>query len=175
VDLPQSDERHWISDQVRPHEAAVRGYLQYKYPSIDADEVVQESYLKIMKSGTARTIASTKAYFFAVARNTAHTLLRRRRIYSPIPVNELPDWRIIDGQADTTRQANDQMRLDLAVEAIDQLPPRCREILKLAALERLSPDEIAERLGLAKSTVHVQMARGIKKCADFLRERTEAR
>ena len=76
--------------------------------------------------------------------------------------------------ADAAVAADVRHRLDLAVAALDQLPRRCREICTLAALERLSPPEIAARLGLAESTVYVQLARGVKKCARYLREKGEA-
>jgi RNA polymerase sigma-70 factor (ECF subfamily) len=61
--------------------------------------------------------------------------------------------------------------LALTAEAIKQLPDRCREIVTLHTVEELSYREIAERLGLAEVTVRVQMARAVKKCIAFLRER----
>ena len=56
--------------------------------------------------------------------------------------------------------AKTRQQFALAEEAIEHLPRRCREILRLAAFERLPPREIAARLGLAESTVYVQLARG---------------
>ena len=62
---------------------------------------------------------------------------------------------------------------EAALEAIDQLPPRCREIFRLAALDHLPASEIARRTGLAENTVYAQLAIGVRKCSDFLRERGE--
>ena len=158
---------------MRPHESAVRSYLRSRFPSLDQDDVVQESYLKLLKLRAAGKIASAKAYFIVVARNTALTFFRRERIYTEAGADEMPAWRILDEGANPAEAANSQHRLDLAVEAIERLPGRCREIFRLAVLERLAADEIAVRLGLAQSTVHVQLARGVKKCAEYLRERGE--
>jgi RNA polymerase sigma factor (sigma-70 family) len=157
MDSPQSDQTRWFADEVQPHEAALRGYLHRQFPSVEADDVVQESYLKLWRAGA--TVDSAKAYFFSIARNTALTLFRRRRLFSDVPVGDLPEWRL----ADTAPDAAD-------VAALDRLPPRCREICVLAALERRSPAEIAAQLGLAESTVYVQLARGVKHCARTLRE-----
>lgn len=163
----------WFAEEVRPHEPALRGYLRSQFPSLEVDDVVQESYLKLLKARTAGKVTSTKAYFFSVARNTALTLFRRRRIYSEVPVNELPEWRVLDGGPDAAETTNQHLRMALAVEAIGQLPARCQEICRLAAWERMAPADIASRLGIAESTVHVQLARGMMKCAAYLRARGE--
>jgi RNA polymerase sigma factor (sigma-70 family) len=163
----------WFADEVLPHEAQLRGFLRRQFPTVETDDVVQESYLKLLRAGAAEKIASGRAYLFTVARHTALTLFRRRKIYSDVPVNELPDWRVVDETADATAGLERQHRLELAVEAIDLLPARCREILRLAAVERMTPAQIATRLGLAESTVYVQLARGVRKCADHLRARGE--
>jgi RNA polymerase sigma factor (sigma-70 family) len=170
---PHTDHARWFAEEVQPHEAALRGYLHQQFPSVEADDVVQESYLKLWR-GRAK-VESAKAYFFTIARNTALTLFRRRRIFSDVPVSELPEWRTADATPDAATVLDAQQRLELAVEALDRLPARCREICVLAALERMSVVEIAVRLGLAESTVYVQLARGVKQCAHYLRERGEAR
>ena len=169
----EEDDR-WIANEVQPHEPALRSYLRSQFPSLDVDDLVQEAYLRLFKAHAAgKTIESIKAYLFSIARNTALTDLRRRGRFSDVPVNELPDWRVLNGEDDAAESASCHERLDLAVEAIDQLPPRCREIFQLAALRRITPAEIALRLGISESTVHVQMARGLKKCAEYLRRRGE--
>ena len=56
-------------------------------------------------------------------------------------------------------------------DALDALPRRCAEVMRLAVVDGQSSAEIAARLGLAESTVRVQLARGIARCAGFLRER----
>lgn len=147
----------------------MRGYLRNHFPEIEADDVVQESYLKLLRVRATDRIASAKAYFFSVARNTALTMARRRKIYSATPVNELPNWRVVDGRADAAETANSEQQRELVVDAISQLPGRCREIVALSAVEGLSYAEIAARLGLSESTVRVQVARGIQKMASYLR------
>jgi RNA polymerase sigma factor (sigma-70 family) len=181
VSLPDStpdessnvDDARWFAEELQPHEPALRGYLRTQFPSIEVDDVVQESYLKLLKARSAGKVTYTKAYFFSVARNTALTLFRRRRIYSDVPVNELPEWRVLDGGPDAAEITDHRLRVALAVDAIGQLPGRCREICQLAAWERLAPTDIATRLGITESTVHVQLARGVMKCAAYLRERGE--
>ncbi len=116
---------------------------------------------------------SSKAYIFAIASNTARTLFHRRRIYSSVDLAELPDSVVMEEKSDVSDRLDDQFRFQLALAAIDQLPPRCREIFRLAALDRLSTADIARRTGLAENTVYAQLAIGVRKCSEFLRERGE--
>lgn len=163
----------WLAGEMQRLEPAVRGYLESHYPSIEADDVVQESYLKILRARATTGINSVKAYFFAVARNTARTLFRRRKIYSPIAVNELPEQWVVDPGRDAAETTNVHLRHALVVQAIDRLPDRCRMVISLAALEGCSSAEIATRLRTSEVTVRVQLARGVKKCADFMRAKGE--
>ena len=168
-----TEQARWFSKEVQPHEEALRGYLRSRFPSVDTDDVVQESYIRLLGARAKGTIISSKAYIFAIARNTAHTLIHRRRIYSPVPLVELPDSAVVEDKSDASDDFNKQLRFELAVEAIDQLPPRCREIFRMAVLERLATAQIAERTGLAENTVYAQLAIGVRKCSGFLRERGE--
>lgn len=173
--MPRPDRTRWLSEEVRPHEPALRHYLQAHFPSIDADDVVQESYLKLLRARAGGHIASAKGYFFSIARNTALTLFRRSKLYSDVPLSDLPEWRMLAKDGDAAETADLRQRFDLAIEAIDHLPRRCREIVKQAVLERRTPAEIARRLSISESTVYVQLARGVKRCGEYLREKGERR
>jgi RNA polymerase sigma factor (sigma-70 family) len=167
---PHTDQARWIAEEIQPHEPSVRGYLRNQFPTIDADDVVQESYLMLLRIMGERRITSSKAYFFAVARNIARRLFRRRKLYSDTSVNELPDSCLMDGEQDAAETIHTHQMRGYVVEAIDRLPPRCGVILGLAALQGYSNAAIAKELGLSENTVRVQIARGIKKCAAHLRE-----
>jgi hypothetical protein len=82
---PHAANPEWLAGEMQRHEPAVRGYLRSQFPTIEADDVLQESYLKILRARAATGIVSLKAYFFSVARNTARTFFRRRQIYSTRP------------------------------------------------------------------------------------------
>lgn len=169
----ESDHSRWLTEEVLPHEPAMRAYLRSQFPAIDPDDVVQESYLKIWKARARGNIASAKSYLFMVVRNTALLLGRRARTRVEVPLSELPRLRIFNEGQDAADAANAQLRMELIRAALQQLPSRCRHVVALAVLRGRSNAEIASELGLSEATVRVHLHVGIKRCAAFLRERGE--
>ncbi len=162
----------WYLDEVQPHESALRGWLRRKFgaPS-DVDDIVQESYLRLLRAREGGKITCVRAYLFGIAHHVAVELFRRRRVLREITGADLHEPRLVDEGADVVERVSAQEELVLATEALKALPERCRTIVILRSFHGYSYREIAAQLGVAEETVRVQMARGIKKCAQFLRER----
>lgn len=166
------DNDQWFREAVQPHEAALRGYLRKRFPAIDPDDVVQESYLKLFKAKAAHPINSAKAFLFTIAANTARTIFRRERIYSDVPVSELPDSEVLEeGAPNATDIVNSRQQHSLLVEVVAELPLRCREIFLLRLVRGLTNAEIARELDLSEGTVRTQVARAMSRCTELLRER----
>jgi RNA polymerase sigma factor (sigma-70 family) len=163
----------WFAEEVQPHESLLRAYLKKQFPTFgDWDDIVQESYLQLLhKREASGEIRFTKAYLFTVARNVALKVIRKQRIFSPLPVNETPACPLLERGSDVIDTVNAHQQDAALAEAIAELPASCREIVKLRAAHGLSYAEIAARRGISEVTVRVQIARGIRKCAQFLRDR----
>jgi RNA polymerase sigma-70 factor (ECF subfamily) len=165
-------EARWFAEEVQPHEQMLRAYLHKEFPRLaDVDDVAQESHLRLLKARKTGVIASAKAYLFGIARNVALGGFRKRRIFSDVSVNELSGLSLLDSTGDVAETVSTNQESALATEAIDRLPARCREIVILRTLHGLPHREIADKLGLSEQTVRVQVARGMKKCAEYLRSR----
>lgn len=170
---PQDSEQlRWFIEEVHPHEPTLRAYLRRKFPRLtDVDDVVQESYLKILRAKMDGKLRSARGFLFTAARNAALDIFRRRRA---APFDECDDdaqWQVLEGGAGAAEAASRGQELDLLAEAIESLPTRCRQVLKLRKIYGLSHREIAERLGIAERTVNVQVGHGVRRCAEFLRAR----
>jgi RNA polymerase sigma factor (sigma-70 family) len=168
-----SDESRWFAEQVLPHEPDLRRYLQRQFPTVgsDVDDVVQESYFKLLRAKAAGQIACARAYLFTIARNSALRIFRRRHISSAVDVNDLAEFRLVQSEPNAAETANRTEEMALLVEAVDALPKRCREIVILRVFHGRSYGEIAASLGLAEQTVRVQMSRAVDKCSERLREK----
>ena len=174
VDSASPDQVRLLNEEILPHEAALRGYLRHRFPSLDTDDVVQESYLRFLRARAVGRLASTRAYLFTIARHTALTLLHRRRLYSPAPLSELPASRVVSEAPDAAESLARAERHELMCQAIANLSDRCGEVMRLAVLRGCSNAEIAATLGITESTVRVHLVRGIRLCAEYLQQR-EAR
>lgn len=170
--LSSVEQARWFTEEVQPHELALRRWLRSQFPRLsDVDDVVHESYVNLLRRRPLGRIAFSKAYLFAAARHAALKVFRKQRLFSEVPLARLSDCQLLDTAANVEEIVMGQQEDDLVAEAVARLPERCREIVKLRAGLGLSYAEIAERLDLSEATVRVQVARGIKKCALFLRER----
>jgi RNA polymerase sigma-70 factor (ECF subfamily) len=131
---------------------------------------VQESYLRLLKARAAQPINCARAFLFGVARRLAIDAIRRKQRVArrEVAVDLLP-LELSDEKADVAEVNSTRQELELLAEAIHALPRRCREIMILRKLEHLPHREIADRLGISVSTVEVQLARGMEKCAAYLR------
>ena len=172
VDPIPSDQSRWLTEEVLPHEAALKAYLRSHFPDLrDVDDVLQDSYMKLLEARRQHEIVSPRAYLFTTARNAALSILRRPRIFSDQPVTDLIDPGVIETSPDVTQILNQRQEIAMLMDAIDALPQRCREIFILRKLQGVPQKEIAMRLGLSVMTVQVQVARGAAKCAEYFRKR----
>jgi RNA polymerase sigma factor (sigma-70 family) len=162
----------WFSENIQPHDASLKTYVRTSFPHLrDVEDIVQESYLRIWKARAAHPIQSGKAFLFTVARNVALNLMQRRRISPILPVADLVSLPVIDNEADIPETACSREEIALLADGIETLPARCREIFILRRIQGVPQKEIAARLGISVQTVQVQVQRGVKHCARFLRRR----
>ena len=173
ADLPAATEQHrWFAHEVQPHGPQLKSYLRGAFPSVrDVDDVVQESYLHVWRRQLAMPIQSAKSFLFKVARHLAIDAMRRRSRSPFEDVADLARLDVLDSKPDAADTACTNEELDLLLDAIESLPPRCREIVILRKLRGLSQKEIAQRLGIAERTVEVQGTKGLDRCEQYLRQR----
>jgi RNA polymerase sigma-70 factor (ECF subfamily) len=126
----------------------------------DAPDVLQETYLRVLRQTDGETIAEPYAFLQTTAINLAKDHRRRLKteqkylefgtIAVDLPAaNAAPDYQI---EAD--------QRLTLLLLAVEKLPPRCRQVFIMRRFENLHQEEIARRLGISRNMVekHLRLA-----------------
>jgi RNA polymerase sigma-70 factor (ECF subfamily) len=167
VDSPQSDSTQWFTAELAPHESALRAYLRGLVNPSEIDDLVQETYARLLRARERGPIEHPRGLLFATARNAARDLFRRRTTAHTIPITEFVAARVFDPAPNAAETASRQQETDLLATAIAELPPRCREILVLRKFENLSHREIAEKLGISVHTVEVQLTKALHRCEEF--------
>jgi RNA polymerase sigma-70 factor (ECF subfamily) len=123
----------------------------------DAEDVVQESFVKAFMALDRFRGGDARLWLLAIVRNTALTLLRRRRSGPSLSGDEFPE------PADRADCVEDALiageRRSQVRAAIEQLPDEFRETLILRELEGLSYKEIAGVLDVPVGTVMSRLSR----------------
>lgn len=142
--------------------APLRRYLaRFLRDSGEAQDVAHDAYLRIKPVMDRRSVEKPEALLYTTARRLAINHLKRRKI-SPVATNtDQPDLAAASTPG-VARQVMARQEWERLEQAIAQLPEGCRTVLLLRKLEMLSHQEIADRLGIAVSTVEKQHARALR-------------
>ena len=136
---------------------ARRAVLRQGVSDQDADEVVQEAFLKVEQFERAQVARSREALLVRTAVNLSIDR-RRRRARAPFAdVANLHD--IADSMPDPAQIVEQQARLRQAAAGLDALPERTRRILLKRRLDGLSYAEIAASENMSVAAVEKQVAR----------------
>jgi len=169
--MPPTEQARWFSEHVQPYEPALRAYLSKRFPSLpDHDDLVQETYTRLLRAKENGRLTYAKAFLFTAARNAAIDLFRRRRssaVESLVEFEELPVLEEVPGVGDSIDR---QQRLEALIEALAALPERCRQVMMLRYIDGLAYKEIGERLGISPETVKVHMIKGVRDCTRYFQQ-----
>lgn len=127
----------------------------------EAQDIAHDAYLRVYPAVDKNSAEKPEALLYITARRLAFNRLKRRRI-SPFAPGALEAERIASSHPGVVQQVMARQELQQLEQAIAQLPEGCRTVLLLRKIELLSHQEIADRLGLAVSTVEKQHARALR-------------
>lgn len=118
----------------------------------DAEDVVQETYLKIYRAGAWEAIENERAFLARVAWRIAVGKLRKKR---QVPLD--PETAIHGVSPEDAAIATDW---NMAVQRlVDALPQKWRQPLALSTVEEMSSREIAEVMRIPEGTVRTRIMR----------------
>ena len=137
----------------------------------DAEDVVQEAYLRAFKFFGGYRGGESRTWLLTIVRNTCYTWLQRNRARELTgSIDETPDEVALDF-------ANPELRLVQDVDAqmvraaLAELPLEFRDVMVMRELEEFSYKEIATIADLPIGTVMSRLARGRKRLHSLLATR----
>jgi RNA polymerase sigma factor (sigma-70 family) len=134
----------------------------------DAQDVVQEAYLRAFRSFAGFRGSNGRAWLLTIVRNTSYTLLRKNRA---VDLTTAFDEEIHVAECESPSPATILEHAEdseLMKGAIEQLPAEFREILILRHQEDLSYKEIGDILKIPAGTVMSRLARARAKIKEYL-------
>jgi RNA polymerase sigma-70 factor (ECF subfamily) len=156
--------------QVERFEGAVMPHLTAAYNLArwltrnehDAEDLVQEAYLRALQSFDRYRGGDARAWLLTIVRNACYTWLRRRRSTdASAPGDSEGDWEQIAAAPDGEPEARSIRQADgrLIRAALEALPVEFREAFVLRELEGLSYKEIAAIADVPMGTVMSRLRR----------------
>lgn len=125
-----------------------------------AEEIVQEVFLKVWaKRQDVLNVANFEAYLFTMARNVVFDFLKdlAREAVKKKDLNS-----ILREVAGADQSIIEDQYAKLLQDVVSQLPPQQKQIFRLARIEGLSHQAIAEQLQISRLTVKAHMAKALQ-------------
>jgi RNA polymerase sigma-70 factor (ECF subfamily) len=140
----------------------LRRYLsRLLHDNSEAEDIAHDAFLRVMPVVERDAAQKPAALLYTTARRLAINRIKRRA-HGPVA----RDGFILDhnaaAQPGVPQQVMAKQELERLEAAIAHLPAGCRAVLLLRKVELLSHQEIADRLGIAVSTVEKQHARALR-------------
>ncbi|MFT3802572.1 MAG: sigma-70 family RNA polymerase sigma factor [Burkholderiaceae bacterium] len=136
-----------------------------------AADLVQEAYARFLALGrSGETVADPRALLYRTARNLLIDQRRRRDVRA--------DEQSLEALADEAQPALPRHQQPEAIyafsqyaraihDAIESLPPRCREAFILNRFDGLSHQQVADRMGISRNMVAQHVIRAVLVCKAF--------
>jgi RNA polymerase sigma factor (sigma-70 family) len=137
----------------------------------DAQDVVQEAFLRAFKSFNGFHGSNGRAWLLTIVRNTSYTLLKKNRVAELTTPFDEETHASVDESVSAATILERSEDTKLIREAMDELPAEFREILTLRHQEDLSYKEIADIAQIAPGTVMSRLARARAKLKECLAAR----
>ncbi len=124
----------------------------------DAQDAVQDLFVKLWGNrDQLDTVLNFKAYCTTLMKNLCIDRLRKEQRVQGIEVGtDIVESRRVDEDYDARE------KLEKVLAAIERLPERQRDVMKMYVLEEMSYDEIAQKTGMTNLTLRVLLSNARK-------------
>jgi RNA polymerase sigma factor (sigma-70 family) len=119
----------------------------------EAEDVVQDAYLKFVPGETGESV-SHKGYLFQIVRNLSFNRRRRRKLEESVASPDIPWWALPMPNDTPEDSLLFHERVKTVAATVNALPERARLVLQMYRFDGLSLKEIAEILNLSTTSVH---------------------
>jgi RNA polymerase sigma-70 factor (ECF subfamily) len=168
---PASPKRSPILDAFYLHYRSLRSAAERVLRSPEsAADVVQDTYLKIAAMDQNAVVDNPLAFLHRITRNLSIDRLREKEVRDRhVDTGYLPDD-VADGSPGGEQHVLGQQRLAWLAMAVDELPPKCREIFRMRKVELMHPEQIADALGISRNMVEKHLRKALIHCQSRLDE-----
>jgi RNA polymerase sigma-70 factor (ECF subfamily) len=163
-----------VQEIIRRHHSALLSFLRQRLRiAHDADDVAQESYIRMMQYDGSREIRSPSSMLFRIAINVANDLGRAELARRASDQRSLDDLELVSELPSAEREMGARQELELLKGVIARLSPKCRRVFLLSRARLMTYPEIALHCGISLKMVEKHISRALAICAKELRDAAE--
>jgi RNA polymerase sigma-70 factor (ECF subfamily) len=148
----------------RYHDSLISFLRQRLRTPEDANDVAQEAYIRMMQYQNSRQIRSPSSMLFRIAINVANDLGRSEQVRRVSDQCSLDTVELASEMPSAEREISGKQELALLRAAIEDLPPKCRQVFLLSRVRRLTYPEIAVHCGISVKMVEKHISRALAVC-----------
>jgi RNA polymerase sigma-70 factor (ECF subfamily) len=162
--------KEWMVEEMYlRHHDALRRFLTRMLRNEDiAADVAQDAYVRIIRFAPRHLMDNPKAYLFQVAVNAARDRIARERTRGDLIDTEAPTEGIACPQPNAEAVTSGRERMYMLIKAVEELPPRCREVFLMSRFDGFSNGEIAQQLGISRNMVEKHIIKAMVYCRRYL-------
>ena len=156
-----------LAELVKRYRGPLLTYFSRHAHPEDAEDLVQETFVRLLRKGDVDSIVNTEAFLFTIARNLTYDRTRRRQTYARHfdATAEADDATELYGPE---RVLESREALQGLLEGLAGLSEQTRDILLLHRLEGMKYAEIAELYGISRSAVEKHMIKALARVAAYV-------
>lgn len=139
-----------------------------------AHDVVQDVFIKLWERRATLVVReNVGGYLLRMTRNRALDTLRHERSQTRISTIVGADLATRPAQNDGEQAVETAELATLVRAAVNDLPPRLREVLLMRRQSGMSSAQVADALGITSAAVQVHLSRALRRIALYLAERLD--
>lgn len=164
---PDSGQPLSVRELIRQHHGSLMHLLRRRMRvAEDAADVAQEAYVRMLQYEGSRELHSPFSMLVRIAINLANDLGRSEQVRRVSQQCSIED---IELAADTPTPEHElaaSQDLELLMDAVRQLPPRCRQVFLLSRAEHMTYAQIAAHCGISVKMVEKHISHALAFCAE---------
>ena len=168
------DKKTAVYDAFITHQASLKRFIsRFIRNASDVEDIAQEAFLRAYSTEKDREIEQPKSFLFRIAKHVALTQLTQKSRQITDYIEDFDNSEVLTGEDFVQEEIMAQQALGIHCEAVAELAPQCRRVYLMRKVYGMPHREIAERLGIAVSTVEKHLIKGVEQCDRYVRERMD--
>jgi RNA polymerase sigma factor (sigma-70 family) len=158
---PMPDHSRAVAEMFRSHHTAQVRFVAARVGSVeDAQEIVQEAYVRTLAMERPGTIRFLPGYLWRIAMNLA--INHRKQQADRGRLRHAAPRQFTEDEPSADRLVEGQERLAIVERALKKLPPKCREAFVLHVLRGLKFHEVSRVMGISERMAYKHVGRALE-------------